>query len=140
MTRLPGHTVCPRSSESFNIVTYYIKLVTTSWTYSTYNKYSIQNIQEGFFSQFSCHSIFSSLANEYCYKKAEFGMQISLIWKHMFLITYKPLVLLLTRHLCRLKVTGKKLYGGLQCTMRMTRGKNEEKNRNISPLFLFLPV
>ena len=28
-------TVCPRSSDPFNIVTYYIKWVTTSWTYST---------------------------------------------------------------------------------------------------------
>ena len=45
-----------------------------------------------FFLQISCQSIFFSLANEYCYKKAEFGMQISLIWKYMFLITYKPLV------------------------------------------------
>ena len=44
-----------------------------------------------------------------------------------FLIIYATLVLLLTRHLRRLKITGKKLYGGLQCTMRMTRDKNEEK-------------
>ena len=29
-------TVCPRSSATFYIVTYYIKWVTTSWTYSTY--------------------------------------------------------------------------------------------------------
>ena len=28
-------TVCPRSSDPFYIVTYYIKLVTTSWTHST---------------------------------------------------------------------------------------------------------
>ena len=26
--------ICPRSSYQFNIVTYYIKLVTTSWTHS----------------------------------------------------------------------------------------------------------
>ena len=26
------HTVCPRSSDPFYIVTYYIKWVTTSWT------------------------------------------------------------------------------------------------------------
>ena len=29
------HTVCPRSSAPFYIVTYYIKWGTTSWTYST---------------------------------------------------------------------------------------------------------
>ena len=28
------YTVCPRSSDLFYIVTYYIKQVTTSWTYS----------------------------------------------------------------------------------------------------------
>ena len=28
------HTVCPRSSDPFYVVTYYIELVTTSWTYS----------------------------------------------------------------------------------------------------------
>ena len=28
------HTVCPRSSDPFYIVSYYIKWVTTSWTYS----------------------------------------------------------------------------------------------------------
>ena len=28
-------TVCPGSSDPFYIVTYYIKWVTTSWTYST---------------------------------------------------------------------------------------------------------
>ena len=32
------YTVCPRSSDSFYVVTYYIKWVTTSWTYSS-NKY-----------------------------------------------------------------------------------------------------
>ena len=32
-SRLLGHTVCPRSSDPFYIVTYYIKWVTTSWTY-----------------------------------------------------------------------------------------------------------
>ena len=30
-----GHSVCPRSLASFYIVTYYIELVKTSWTYST---------------------------------------------------------------------------------------------------------
>ena len=30
-------TVCPRSSDSFYVVTYYIKWVTTSWTYSIYH-------------------------------------------------------------------------------------------------------
>ena len=28
------HTVCPRSSDPFYVVTYYVKWVTTSWTYS----------------------------------------------------------------------------------------------------------
>ena len=56
-------------------------------------------------------------------------MYISLNWKFMFLIIYETLILLLTRHLRGLKITGKKLYGGLQCTMTLTRGKNEEKNR-----------
>ena len=33
----PGrHTVCPGNSDPFYIVTYFIKWVTTSWTYSTY--------------------------------------------------------------------------------------------------------
>ena len=30
------YTVCPRSSDPLYVVTYYIKRVTTSWTYSTY--------------------------------------------------------------------------------------------------------
>ena len=29
---LDGNTVCPKSSDRFYIVTYYKKLVTTSWT------------------------------------------------------------------------------------------------------------
>ena len=29
------HTICPGSSNPFYIVTYYIKCVTTSWTYSS---------------------------------------------------------------------------------------------------------
>ena len=29
------YTVCPRSSDPFYVITYYIKLITTSWTYST---------------------------------------------------------------------------------------------------------
>ena len=29
-------TVCPRSSDPFYVVSYYIKLVTTSWTYSIF--------------------------------------------------------------------------------------------------------
>ena len=32
------HTVCPRSSDPFYAVTYYIKLVITSWTHSTFFK------------------------------------------------------------------------------------------------------
>ena len=31
------YTVCPGRSDPFFIVTYYIKSVTTSWTYSMYN-------------------------------------------------------------------------------------------------------
>ena len=30
-----GPPVCPKSSDLFYLVTYYIKLVTTSWTYSS---------------------------------------------------------------------------------------------------------
>ena len=30
-----GPTMCPRSSDPIYVVTYYIKWVTTSWTYST---------------------------------------------------------------------------------------------------------
>ena len=29
-----AYTVCPRSSDQFYVVTYYIKWVTTSWTHS----------------------------------------------------------------------------------------------------------
>ena len=32
------YTVCPRSSNPFCVVTYYIKWVTTSWTHSIYTK------------------------------------------------------------------------------------------------------
>ena len=32
------HTICPRSSDPFYIVTYYMKWVTTSWTHSTNEK------------------------------------------------------------------------------------------------------
>ena len=31
------NTVCPRSSDPFHVVIYYIKRVTTSWTYSMRN-------------------------------------------------------------------------------------------------------
>ena len=31
-------TVCPRSSHPFHIVSYYMKWVTTSWTYSIYKQ------------------------------------------------------------------------------------------------------
>ena len=30
-------TVCPKSSDPFHIISYYIKWVTTSWTHSTLN-------------------------------------------------------------------------------------------------------
>ena len=32
------YTVCPRGSDPFHIVNYYIKWVTTSWTYSNKNQ------------------------------------------------------------------------------------------------------
>ena len=34
------HTVCPRSSDPFYIVSRYIKRVTTSWTYSSFKKWN----------------------------------------------------------------------------------------------------
>ena len=34
------YTICPRSSDPFYLVTYYIKWVTTSWTYSIKNSAS----------------------------------------------------------------------------------------------------
>ena len=34
---IKANTVCPGSSDPFYVVTYYIKWVTTSWTYSTNN-------------------------------------------------------------------------------------------------------
>ena len=34
-SRALNSTICPRSSDPFCIVTYYIKWVTTSWTHST---------------------------------------------------------------------------------------------------------
>ena len=33
-------TVCPRSSDLFYTVAYYINWITTSWTYSTFNRQS----------------------------------------------------------------------------------------------------
>ena len=33
-------TICPRGSDPFYIVTYYIEWVKTSWTYSTNNSYA----------------------------------------------------------------------------------------------------
>ena len=38
------HTLCPRSSDPFHIVAYYIKWVTTSLTDSTYNTQAIKFI------------------------------------------------------------------------------------------------
>ena len=31
---IDAHTVCPRSSDPFYVVTYYLKWTTTAWTYS----------------------------------------------------------------------------------------------------------
>ena len=36
-------TVCPGSSDPFYVVTYYIKWVTTSWTYGTYLWLTLQS-------------------------------------------------------------------------------------------------
>ena len=48
------HTVCPRSSDPSYVVTYYIKWVNTSWTYSIISKtmtkpvmFSICNLFQG---------------------------------------------------------------------------------------------
>ena len=82
------HTVCPRSSDPFYIVYYYINWVTTSWTYSSI---------------------------------------ISLNWKNIFLIIYETLVLLLTRYLCGLKITGKKLYGGNNVQWKWPEAKMKKK-------------
>ena len=38
------HTVCPGGSVPFYIVSYYIKWVTTSWTYSTRRKIKIGEV------------------------------------------------------------------------------------------------
>ena len=38
MILLNSYTICPRSSDPFYIVTYYIKYVTTSWTDGKYYK------------------------------------------------------------------------------------------------------
>ena len=35
-------TVCPGSSDPFYVVTYYIKRVTTSWTYSIYLEFGLK--------------------------------------------------------------------------------------------------
>ena len=35
------HTVCPRSSDPFYIVTHYVNWVTTSWAYSMFNTYDL---------------------------------------------------------------------------------------------------
>ena len=38
------HTVCPRSSDPFYIVTYYIKWVTASWAYSCYKSVCFEHV------------------------------------------------------------------------------------------------
>ena len=35
-------TICPRSSDPFNVVRYYIKSVTTSWTHSMIQNYDFK--------------------------------------------------------------------------------------------------
>ena len=47
---LGDHTVCPRSSGPFYVVTYYIKWVTTSWTYSSFKFLIIKKFQFTYFS------------------------------------------------------------------------------------------
>ena len=39
-------TVCPRRSDPFYIVSYYIKCVTTSWTYSTRKRYRLDTARD----------------------------------------------------------------------------------------------
>ena len=39
-----GNTICPRSSDPYCIVSYYIKWVTTSWTYNKSSRKSSPNI------------------------------------------------------------------------------------------------
>ena len=51
------HTVCPRSSDPFPIVSYYIKCVTTSWTYCIAN----------FFKPNICYWVFIGLLIIYLY-------------------------------------------------------------------------
>ena len=41
------NTVCPRSSDPFYIVSYYIKWVTTSWTYSISMSTKTTKTQDG---------------------------------------------------------------------------------------------
>ena len=52
-------TVCPGSSDQFYIVTYYIKWVTTSWTYSTMvQEEPVEGMQRVFMnSRYRLHSI-----------------------------------------------------------------------------------
>ena len=44
-------TMCPRSSDPYYIVTYYMKRVTTSWTYSTLSALSVNELQLKNYSQ-----------------------------------------------------------------------------------------
>ena len=41
-----GLYVCPRSSDPFYVVTYYIKWATTSWTYNNYGDFRDCQIYE----------------------------------------------------------------------------------------------
>ena len=43
--RVPeSHTLCPRSSDPFYVVSYNMKWVTTSWTYSIYHLHTLVKI------------------------------------------------------------------------------------------------
>ena len=48
-TLLSLYTICPRSSDPFYVVSYYIKWVTTSWTHSTYHIEIMRLLRQGFF-------------------------------------------------------------------------------------------
>ena len=54
LTSVLGDTVCPRSSDPFYVVTYYIKWVATSWTYSMFINFLVVTRKESMLS--SIHS------------------------------------------------------------------------------------
>ena len=79
---LPDHTVCPGSSGLFYILSYYIKCVTTSWTFSRKR-----------------NSYFSSKVPNYClknYRKSVLQLRTSVMGRlrdleYIFAVTYETL-------------------------------------------------